>query len=132
MLNGKLATENNLLSTLKRVDVVVNHDKDISAALQNDTMADAPVQTEAVHTIKPSSVFKFLINSSHILPISVLTVVLIVILIVTFAVFRYLHGAKGSYHTQEDAADCLATDRDTAVLQSTTGHRVEKRREWIL
>ena len=37
-----------------------------------------------------------------------------------------------SYYTQEDVGDRLALDADMAVLQSRTGPRVERRREWII
>jgi len=45
---------------------------------------------------------------------------------------RFLRSQKGRYYTREDEGEKGATDADTAVLNSVTGCRVEKRKEWIL
>ena len=44
---------------------------------------------------------------------------------------RYLSRHKGEYLTQEDkGADQM--DPDEAVVHSTTGHQVTKRKEWFI
>lgn len=45
---------------------------------------------------------------------------------------RYLARHKGEYLTQEDKGADTAFDPDDAVVHSTTGHQVTKRKEWFI
>lgn len=45
---------------------------------------------------------------------------------------RYLSRHKGEYLTQEDKGADEAMDPDEAVVHSTTGHQVTKRKEWFI
>lgn len=45
---------------------------------------------------------------------------------------RYMNRHKGEYLTQEDKGADAALDPDDAVVQSTTGHQVTKRKEWFI
>ena len=87
---------------------------------------------EAVHSNIGSFLSSFLLTTNYILPISLLSLLLLISMMVSIGVMRYLRMQKRSYYTQEDAGDSQAVDADTAVLQARTGHRVERRREWIL
>ena len=49
-----------------------------------------------------------------------------------YAVGKYLKRHTGVYETKEDAGEHDATDADTAVLHSKTGHLVEKKQEWFI
>ena len=72
-------------------------------------------------------------ETDHIVPIGVLCIILFVSLIVTMGVLHYVRKQKGeSYYTQEDAGDFLGVDADTAVVHAKTGHKIEKKKEWIL
>ena len=90
------------------------------------------IPMEAVHSISGSPFSNYLQTSIYILPLSLLSLLLLISIIVSIGVWRYLRLRKGSYYTEEDAGDAQARDADTAVLQGRTGHRVERRREWIL
>ncbi|XP_018318496.1 neurexin-4 isoform X1 [Agrilus planipennis] len=63
---------------------------------------------------------------------SVLAVVIIGIIILAILIGRYLHRHKGEYLTQEDVGAESALDPDTAVVQGTTGHQVQKKKEWFI
>lgn len=39
---------------------------------------------------------------------------------------------KGDYITQEDRGADIALDPDDAIMHSTTGHQVQKKREWFI
>ena len=49
-----------------------------------------------------------------------------------YAVGKYIKRHTGVYETKEDAGEHDATDADTAVLHSKTGHLVEKKQEWFI
>jgi len=55
-----------------------------------------------------------------------------VILVLAFLVGRYVARHKGDYITQEDRGADIALDPDDAVIHSTTGHQVQKKREWFI
>jgi len=54
--------------------------------------------------------------------------------LVIFAVFfgRYYARHKGEYLTQEDKGAETALTPDDAVVNSTTGHQVQQRKEWFI
>lgn len=54
------------------------------------------------------------------------------LVILAVIIGRYLHRHKGEYLTQEDAGAESAVDPDTAVVHGTTGHHVEKKKEWFI
>ena len=87
---------------------------------------------KTVHSTISSPFSKVLQSTDYILPLSLLSLLLLISILVSIGVWRYLRLRKGSYYTEEDAGDTQAGDADTAVLQGRTGHRVERRREWIL
>jgi len=62
----------------------------------------------------------------------IFSIILIVILILAFLVGRYVARHKGDYITQEDRGADIALDPDDAVIHSTTGHQVQKKREWFI
>lgn len=49
-----------------------------------------------------------------------------------FLIGRYLHRHKGDYLTHEDQGADGADDPDEAVVHSTTGHQVTKRKEFFI
>ena len=63
---------------------------------------------------------------------SVLAVILIALIIMGILIGRYMSRHKGEYLTQEDKGAEVALDPDSAVVHSTTGHQVQKRKEWFI
>ncbi|XP_043289273.1 neurexin-4 isoform X1 [Venturia canescens] len=63
---------------------------------------------------------------------SVLAVILIALIIMAILIGRYMSRHKGEYLTQEDKGAEVALDPDSAVVHSTTGHQVQKRKEWFI
>nr|XP_023013622.1 neurexin-4 [Leptinotarsa decemlineata] len=63
---------------------------------------------------------------------SVLAIVFLALIILLIIIGRYLHRHKGEYLTQEDAGADSALDPDTAVVHGTTGHHVQKKKEWFI
>lgn len=63
---------------------------------------------------------------------SVLAVMLIAFIIVCVLIARYISKHKGEYLTQEDKGAEIALDPDMAVVNSATGHQVQKRKEWFI
>lgn len=53
-------------------------------------------------------------------------------MILAVIIGRYLHRHKGEYLTQEDAGADNAIDPDSAVIHGTTGHQVQKKKEWFI
>ena len=95
--------------------------------------SDSPtIPVGAVHSNKGFSLTAFLLTTNYILPISLLSILLLISISVSIGVCRYLRLRKGSYYTEEVAGDTQAQDADTAVLQGKTGNKVERRKEWIL
>ncbi|XP_063906965.1 neurexin-4 isoform X1 [Zophobas morio] len=63
---------------------------------------------------------------------SVLAIIFLALVILAIIIGRYLHRHKGEYLTQEDAGADTALDPDTAVVHGTTGHHVQKKKEWFI
>jgi contactin associated protein-like 2 len=63
---------------------------------------------------------------------SVLAVILVALAIMMVLIGRYVSRHKGEYLTQEDKGAEIALDPDSAVVNSTTGHQVQKRKEWFI
>jgi contactin associated protein-like 2 len=63
---------------------------------------------------------------------SVLAIIFLALVVLAIIVGRYLHRHKGEYLTQEDAGADTALDPDTAVVHGTTGHHVQKKKEWFI
>lgn len=63
---------------------------------------------------------------------SVLAVILIALIIMAILIGRYMSRHKGEYLTQEDKGAEIALDPDSAVVHSTTGHQVQKKKEWFI
>ena len=99
----------------------------------NSTRDSPKIPVGAVHSNKGFSLTAFLLTTNYILPISLLSLLLLLSILVSVGVCRYLRLHKGtSYHTQEPTNDTLA---DTAGLQCIQGqgqgNGVERRREMI-
>lgn len=62
----------------------------------------------------------------------VLAVIFLALVIILILIARYVARHKGEYLTQEDKGAESAMDPDSAVVHSTTGHQVHKRREWFI
>ncbi|KXJ83042.1 hypothetical protein RP20_CCG009654 [Aedes albopictus] len=62
----------------------------------------------------------------------VLAVLFLLLIIMAILISRYMNRHKGEYLTQEDKGADAALDPDDAVVQSTTGHQVTKRKEWFI
>ena len=103
-----------------------------SVNLTKATSHSSIIPLETVQSNTGPSFSLFLQTTNYILPISRLSILLLISISVSIGVCRYLRLRKGSYYTEEDAGDTQAGDADTVVLQGRTGHRVERRREWIL
>ncbi|XP_012057418.1 PREDICTED: neurexin-4 isoform X2 [Atta cephalotes] len=63
---------------------------------------------------------------------SVLAVILIALVIMAILIGRYMSRHKGEYLTQEDKGAEIALDPDSAVVNSATGHQVQKKKEWFI
>ncbi|XP_031782155.1 neurexin-4 [Nasonia vitripennis] len=63
---------------------------------------------------------------------SVLAIILIALIIMMILIGRYMSRHKGEYLTQEDKGAEIALDPDSAVVNSATGHQVQKRKEWFI
>ncbi|XP_011050796.1 PREDICTED: neurexin-4 isoform X2 [Acromyrmex echinatior] len=63
---------------------------------------------------------------------SVLAVILIALIIMAILIGRYMSRHKGEYLTQEDKGAEIALDPDSAVVNSATGHQVQKKKEWFI
>lgn len=63
---------------------------------------------------------------------SILALILIGIIVMAVLFVRYRSRHKGEYLTQEDKGAEMALDPDSAVVQSTTGHQVQKKKEWFI
>lgn len=63
---------------------------------------------------------------------SVLAILFLLLLIMIILIGRYMSRHKGEYLTQEDKGADVALDPDEAVMHSTTGHQVTKRKEWFI
>ena len=110
-----------------------NVSREHSVNLMNATShSSSSIPLETVQSNSGPSFFLFLKTTDYILPLSLLFLLLLISILVSIGVCRYLRLRSGSYYTEEDAGDTQAGDADTAVLQGRTGHRVERRREWIL
>ena len=62
---------------------------------------------------------------------SVLAVLFVALIIMGIFIACYMYKHKGVYLTQEDKGATEALNPDSAVLHSTTGHPVRKRKEWF-
>lgn len=62
----------------------------------------------------------------------VLAIILLALCVMMFLIGRYISRHKGEYLTQEDKGAEIALDPDSAVVNSTTGHQVQKRKEWFI
>ncbi|KAL1140158.1 hypothetical protein AAG570_000090, partial [Ranatra chinensis] len=62
----------------------------------------------------------------------VVALILLLLILVALLVARYIARHKGEYLTQEDHGADKALDPDSAVVSSTTGHQVQKKREWFI
>ncbi|KYN19702.1 Neurexin-4 [Trachymyrmex cornetzi] len=63
---------------------------------------------------------------------SVLAIILIALVIMAILIGRYMSRHKGEYLTQEDKGAEIALDPDSAVVNSATGHQVQKKKEWFI
>lgn len=63
---------------------------------------------------------------------SILAILFLLLLIMLICIGRYMSRHKGEYLTQEDKGADAAMDSDEAVIHSTTGHQVTKRKEWFI
>ncbi|XP_076761848.1 neurexin-4 isoform X1 [Xylocopa sonorina] len=63
---------------------------------------------------------------------SVLAIIIIALGIMAVLIGRYMSRHKGEYLTQEDKGAEIALDPDSAVVHSTTGHQVQKKKEWFI
>lgn len=61
-----------------------------------------------------------------------LAILFLALVILAVLIGRYLHRHKGEYLTQEDLGADNADDPDTAVVLGTTGHHVEKKKEYYI
>lgn len=64
--------------------------------------------------------------------LGVLAILFLALVILAVLIGRYLHRHKGEYLTQEDLGADNADDPDTAVVLGTTGHHVEKKKEYYI
>jgi hypothetical protein len=101
----------------------------LSSAIITSESSIIPV--EAVHSNKDSPLASFLLSTNYILPLSLLFLLLLISILVSAGVCRYLRMHKGtSYITHEAAKDTLA---DTGGQQGlyAKGLGGERRREMI-
>ena len=63
---------------------------------------------------------------------SLLVLLILALIILGILASRYIAYYKGEYLTQEDVGADIALDSDTAVVNSITGHHVQKKKEWFI
>lgn len=61
-----------------------------------------------------------------------LLILFLILVVLLVAAGRYIARHQGEYVTQEDHGADMALDPDTAVVESATGHQVQKKREWFI
>lgn len=64
--------------------------------------------------------------------LGIVALILLILIIAALLAGRYIARHKGEYLTQEDRGAELALDPDEAVIESTRGHQVQKKREWFI
>lgn len=75
----------------------------------------------------------FQVSTNIFLPLSgILSILLIILVVVALIVGRVVARHKGEYLTQEDVGADTAFDPDSAVMQSSRGHQVQKKKEWFI
>lgn len=74
---------------------------------------------------------KCIIYFVFIFPV-ILAILFVLLVIMCILIGRYLNQHKGEYLTQEDKGADICDDPDEAVINSTTGHQVTKRKEWFI
>lgn len=57
---------------------------------------------------------------------------LIILVVIALLVGRLVARHKGEYLTQEDVGADTAFDPDSAVMRSSRGHQVQKKKEWFI
>ncbi|KAI5723877.1 hypothetical protein M8J76_012129 [Diaphorina citri] len=62
----------------------------------------------------------------------VLSILLIILVVLALIIGRIVARHKGEYLTQEDVGADTAFDPDSAVMQSSRGHQVQKKKEWFI
>ncbi|CAH1403187.1 unnamed protein product [Nezara viridula] len=62
----------------------------------------------------------------------IVALILLILILAALLGGRYIARHKGEYLTQEDRGAELALDPDEAVIESTRGHQVQKKREWFI
>lgn len=77
-------------------------------------------------------IYKFEYYGIYIFFAGVLAIIFIALVVLLIIIGRYLHRHKGEYLTQEDAGADSALDPDTAVIHGTTGHHVQKKKEYFI
>lgn len=65
-------------------------------------------------------------------PTGLLLIILLLLAIMAILIYRHQSRHKGEYLTQEDKGADDALDPDEAVVHSTTGHHVTKKKEWFI
>ena len=112
-VNGKILTH---IENEKKIV----HQKPIdNLSLGNITSESPTVPIGAVHSNKGSPLTNFLMTTNYIFPIGLLSLLLMISILVSVGVCRYLKRHKGtSYYTQEAARD---TQTDTPGLQGIHG-----------
>ena len=86
----------------------------------------------AVKTTNDDTVEEEEPSFSKMLALFLIAVILAIAFGIYYAVGKYVKRHTGVYETKEDAGEHDATDADTAVLHSKTGHLVEKKQEWFI
>ncbi|KAL1452559.1 hypothetical protein WDU94_006777, partial [Cyamophila willieti] len=62
----------------------------------------------------------------------VLSILLIILVVLALVIGRLVARHKGEYLTQEDVGADTAFDPDSAVMQGSRGHQVQKKKEWFI
>lgn len=68
----------------------------------------------------------------QIILLGLLLIILLLLLLMGILIYRHQSRHKGEYLTQEDKGADDAMDPDEAVVHSTTGHHVTKKKEWFI
>ncbi|KAG5337340.1 NRX4 protein, partial [Acromyrmex charruanus] len=63
---------------------------------------------------------------------SVLAVILIALVIMAILIGRYMSRNKDEYLLHEDKSAEIALDPDSVVVNSVTGHQIQKKKEWFI
>jgi len=90
------------------------------------------LETRPPPVVDKEKLERFYSRSQSVIMGVALSIIFGLLVLVCFAIGKYLNRHKGDYYTKEDDGAQDAFDADTAVLQGRTGHQVQRKKEWFI